>query len=161
MRKISKLTLLTALLVLAMSVSALAVKYQSAEWEFGDEKNLGSCLLLEYGADGEFPDEGILMPFFKINEGDKEARTRLLHILLDPTSRRKEIDTTFGVRLPVNSRRILPSLTTTSRWLYVEGLDYEFGPASLALNSPGCSHSWLAAPGNYNHMTVLGQMTSG
>ncbi|MFY9202709.1 MAG: hypothetical protein WAO96_03625, partial [Limnochordia bacterium] len=67
MRKISKLTLLTAVLVLAMSVSALAVKYQSAEWEFGDEKNQwGLVYLLEYDEDGEFPDEGILMPFFKI-----------------------------------------------------------------------------------------------
>lgn len=142
MRKLSKLALLTAVLVLAMSVSALAVKYQSAEWEFGDEKNQwGLVYLLEYGEDGEFPDEGILMPFFKITfEGDKEWAKEKIAGLYNISwtgpyiKDGKELKTTFGVRLPVKFSPYIAEFNNNKHvGLYVEGLDYEFGPANLAL----------------------------
>ncbi|MGB4614994.1 MAG: hypothetical protein WBI59_02970, partial [Limnochordia bacterium] len=135
MRKIS-LVLLTTLLVLALSVSAFAakkVKYPSAEWEFGDDKDQwGLVYELFYDSEGEFPEEGDLKPFYKINgkKGPWNITVEGAYI-----KDGQKVDTVFGARLPVNYSPYIAKFDSKSRivGLSVGTFNYELGPVVLAL----------------------------
>lgn len=164
MRKISKLTLLTALLVLALSVAALAAKdveYESADWKFGDKKNVwGLVYLLEYDEDGELKEEGVLMPFFKIyDESSKDPgkNPAFWHITFSGPyiTDGRSLTHRFGIRLPVDfSPYIAKFDANKTLGLMVEGFDYELGPVNLAVKFAWMfPHTWpggtWGAPDNY------------
>ncbi|MGB4427948.1 MAG: hypothetical protein WBJ55_11585 [Limnochordia bacterium] len=146
MRKIS-LVLLTTLLVLALSVSAFAakkVKYPSAEWEFGDDKDQwGLVYELFYDSEGEFPEEGYLKPFYKINgkKGPWNITVKGAYI-----KDGQKVDTVFGARLPVNYSPYIAKFDSKSRivGLSVGTFNYEFGPVVLALQG-----GWM-----FSHVTL-------
>jgi len=143
MRKISKLTLLTALLVLALSTAAFAasgVEYKSADWAFGDKKDVwGLVYLLEYDEEGKFEKEGHLMPFFKIyDEGTESAKKPARwHITFTGPYIQdgRSLTTKFGIRLGVNFSPYIAKFDSKNKvlGLTLDTFDYSLGPVDLAV----------------------------
>ena len=108
------------------------VKYPSAEWEFGDDKNQwGLVYELFYDSEGEFSEEGYLKPFYKINgkKGPWNITVKGAYI-----KDGQEVDTVFGARLPVNYSPYIAKFDSKSRivGLSVGTFNYELGPVVLA-----------------------------
>lgn len=129
MRKISKLVLISALLVLVLSISALAVKEPHAEWEFGDETNTWG-IVYEW-THGE--EEGSLTPYYRwSSKGNSHNRKKTGAYIKDG----QEVETIIGGRLPVKYSPYIADFHNENRMLGVKvgQFVYELGPVVLKLD---------------------------
>lgn len=152
MRKLSKVLLALALVMMVFSASAFAlenkVKDPTADWEFGDEKDhWGLVYFLGYDEDG-LEEEGKLTPYFKVREKDGPRNRTIKGAYIRDG---QEVDTTLGFRLGINYSPYIASFHGNNRIIGVRVGEfvYDLGVVTLGIDG-GYMFSHFAIGDNDN-----------